>query len=201
MRDIELIDISKAYGDKPVLQDLSLTLKGGSVTCIKGASGCGKTTLLKIMTGLEVPDSGEILGVPEKISFVFQEDRLAEDFGAVSNVRLVTGKTVPKHVIAEHLKEIGLGDALDKPVRDFSGGMKRRVAIVRAVLFDGDLMCMDEPFKGLDRELRYQVMDYVKKYTAGKTVICVTHDREEADYMGGELIEMEVHGDADRDEE
>ena len=201
MKDIVLRDISKAYGDKTVLSSLSMVFKAGSVYCIKGASGCGKTTLLKIITGLEKADSGELSGVPIKISFVFQEDRLAEDFGAVSNIRLVTGKTIAKNTIEEHLREIGLGDALDKPVREFSGGMKRRVAIVRAVLFGGDLMCMDEPFKGLDRELRFLVMDYVKKYTAGKTVICVTHDQSEAEYMGGELLDMGGNASEDRDEE
>ena len=69
--------------------------------------------------------------------------------------------------------------------------MKRRVAIVRGVLYGADLLIMDEPFKGLDTELKRTIMDYVKKYTAGKTVICVTHEPEEARYMGGILIDME----------
>lgn len=191
MTDIKVDGLTKRFGEKTVLDDVSLIFRGGEITCIKGPSGCGKTTLLRILAGLETADGGSVSGVPGKVGFVFQEDRLSEDFSAVSNIRLVTGKTVPKSTIESHLREIGLGNDLTKPVREYSGGMKRRVAIVRAVLYGADILIMDEPFKGLDAELKRTIMDYVKKYTAGKTVLCVTHEPEEARYMGGILIDME----------
>lgn len=186
--DIILSGISKSFGGKNILNSLSLTVKGGEINCISGPSGCGKTTLLRIIAGLEKADSGTAAGIPDKISFVFQEDRLCEDFSAVSNVRLVTGGTMTKKQIGEHLSEVGLENDMGKKVRDFSGGMKRRVAIVRAVCYDAPLIIMDEPFKGLDSGLKIRMMDYVKKYSAGKTLICVTHSADEAVYLGGNMI-------------
>ena len=190
MKDIVVRDLCKAYGEQQVLRGLSAVFRGGEVTCIEGPSGCGKTTLLRLIAGLETPDGGTIEGVPERIACVFQEDRLCEDFTAASNVKLVTGRTMPGAEIVSHLEEIGLGDSLGKPVREFSGGMKRRVAIVRAVCYRGDLLILDEPFKGLDEQLRARVMDYVKKHSDGKTILCVTHDGAEAAYLGGEIFEL-----------
>ena len=100
------------------------------------------------------------------------------------------GKTLSDERIAEHLNEIGLSADLNKPVRDYSGGMKRRVAIARAVCYNADYLLMDEPFKGLDEALKIKVMDYVKRHTQDKTVIFVTHDPEEAEYMGGNRIAL-----------
>ena len=125
MKDLVLNSVGRAFDGRKVLENVSLRFPAGSVTCILGPSGCGKTTLLRIAAGLEKPDSGIVEGIPDQIGFVFQEDRLCEEFSAVSNVRLATGKNMPKEEIVRNLEEIGLGDALDKPVRDFSGGMKR----------------------------------------------------------------------------
>ena len=191
MTDLKVQGISKRFGEQAVLRNVTATFPAGSVTCLLGPSGFGKTTLLRIIAGLEQPDAGRIEGAPERIGFVFQEDRLCEDFSAVSNVRLVTGKSMPKEEIIRHLMEIGLGDSLDKPVREYSGGMKRRVAIVRAVCYPADLLILDEPFKGLDEKLRLEVIGYIRKHTAGKTVICVTHEPDDAERLGGENIEME----------
>lgn len=188
MNDIEIKSICKAYGENQVLKDLSLSFPKGKVTCIMGQSGCGKTTLLRILAGLEKPDSGTVEGIPEKLSFVFQDDRLCEDFSAVSNLRFVTGRAKPKSETVRHLNELGLGDSLKKPVRELSGGMKRRVAIARAICYESELVILDEPFKGLDDELKKEVIDYVLKYTSEKTVIIVTHDESEAEYIGGRII-------------
>ena len=138
--------------------------------------------------GLEKPDTGSVEGVPEEIGFVFQEDRLCEDFSAISNVRLVTGKSMPKEEIIRHLTEIGLGTTWTDLYTN-RGGMKRRVAIVRAVCYPA--LILDEPFKGLDEKLRLEVIDYIRKYTGGKTVICVTHDPDDAERFGGKNMEME----------
>ena len=190
MNDIEIRNVCKKFGSKTILDNFSHTFKAGSITCIEGASGIGKTTLLNLIAGLSEPDSGSISGVPARIACVFQEDRLCEDFSAVSNIRLVCGKTKKKAEIVRHLSELSLSEDLKKPVRDFSGGMKRRVAIARVVCFDADCILMDEPFKGLDEESKKIAMDYVLRYTKGKTVICITHDNSEPAYLGAALITM-----------
>ena len=191
MTELKIREISKSFDGRKVLRNVNAIFPAGSITCLLGPSGYGKTTLLRIVAGLEKPDTGSVEGVPEEIGFVFQEDRLCEDFSAISNVRLVTGRSMPKEEIIRHLTEIGLGDSLDRPVHEYSGGMKRRVAIVRAVCYPAQLLILDEPFKGLDEKLRLEVIDYIRKYTGGKTVICVTHDPDDAERFGGKNMEME----------
>lgn len=187
-RDILVQSVSKSFNKSKVLNDFSCTFKNGGTTCIMGRSGCGKTTLLNILMGLLKADSGEITGMPKNISVVFQEDRLCEGFDIVKNINLVCREKVPDEVIADHLQANGLLG--NKPVRELSGGMKRRAAIIRAVLSGWDVLIMDEPFKGLDEATREKTADYIKKQTAGKTVIMVTHDPEEVAMMEGRLIEM-----------
>ena len=188
MNDIELKNVSKSFGERQVWDAFSCTFKAGEITCIEGASGCGKTTLLRLIAGIEQPDNGTVTGVPERIAFVFQEDCLCEDFSARSNLRFVCGSSKTKAELSAHLKELGLDAGSHQPVRTFSGGMKRRVAIARAICYDADCILLDEPFQGLDAELKQSVMDYVLRYTKGKTVICVTHDHSEAEYLGGRTI-------------
>ena len=190
MSDLVLTDVSKTYDGRPVLQDITLRIAAGERYCIQGRSGIGKTTLLRIMAGLVLPDSGTVEGIPEKIGFVFQEDRLCEAYSALSNVRLVTGRNLPKEKILRHLEELELRDRALLPVRDFSGGMKRRVAIARAICADSDLILLDEPFKGLDGGLRDAVIKYVLRHTAGRTLICVTHEETEARQLGGRIINL-----------
>ena len=195
MSDIVLRGITKRFGDKVVLEDLNARFLKGQTSCIMGPSGCGKTTLLQLLMGFLTPDEGAITGVPEKKSAVFQEDRLCEPFTAVSNIKMVLGRTADTGRIRDHLLQLGLEEAaLDKPVRDFSGGMKRRVSIARAVLFGGEVLFLDEPFKGLDAATREQAMDYVKRHTKGSTVLLITHDQQEAQKMGGQLLAMAQGG-------
>lgn len=193
MNDIIIKDLCKSFGEKKVLEGFSATFPAGSVSCIMAPSGAGKTTLLSIMQGFTAPDSGSITGNDVKMSAVFQEDRLCEDFGAVSNVRFSCGSgknKKSKEEIVACLESLGLGDSLDKPVREFSGGMKRRVAIARALMADYELLFLDEPFKGLDGEMRASVAGYIRTAAAGKTIIAVSHDETEAELLGATIIRM-----------
>lgn len=189
MTDLILENICKAYGEKTVLQDFSHVFPAGKRTCIMGPSGCGKTTLLRIILGLETPDTGTITGKPERVTAVFQENRLFEDFSALSNLAAVCPHG-DRQVMADHLTELGLGDSLHKPVRTLSGGMKRRVAIARAVLAPGELMILDEPFTGLDKDTKDVVLNYLKHHTQDRTLLVVTHDPAERDALADEVLDM-----------
>ena len=185
---IELQGVSKAFGEKQVLQNVSHLFPEGKLTCVMGPSGCGKTTLLSLLLGLVQPDAGEIRGMEgRKLSAIFQEDRLCENAGAVSNIRLVNPR-LSKGEAEKMLREVGLGDSLGQPVRTLSGGMKRRVAILRALGAPYDTLLCDEPFKGLDEATKEQVIAYFQEKTRGKTVILVTHEKSEAQALGGELL-------------
>lgn len=192
---VEIAQLSKAYGEKQVLHQLSATFPEGETTCIMGRSGCGKTTLFRLMMGLETPDSGSISGIQGKrISAVFQENRLCENLSAVSNVRLVCANRFSRPQIEQSFAEVGLDGCLDQPVRELSGGMKRRVAIVRALLTDFDLLFLDEPFKGLDLETERLTAAYLLRKTAGKTVFLVSHDPNGAERMKGHPFHMPDSG-------
>ena len=190
MSDIKVAGLRVSYGDKKVFDGFDAVFPEGRLTCVMGPSGCGKTTLLRVLMGFLVPDAGTVESVPRKKSAVFQEDRLSEDFSVLSNIRMVTGKRVSRETIAAHLGELGLGSELLTPVRELSGGMKRRAAIARAVLFGGDAVFLDEAFKGLDEGTKTLTMDYFLRHTAGKTVVAVTHDPEEAVYMKGRVLRL-----------
>ena len=182
--DLVIAHVSKDYGRGPVLRDVSLTVRQGETVCLMGPSGLGKTTLLRCVAGLETPDAGAVTGVPRRLGYVFQEDRLCDNFSAVANIRLVTGRTLPEKAILQHLEELGLSDSVRLPVSQLSGGMRRRVAILRALLAEYDLLFLDEPFKGLDRETKETVMADTRRRCAGRTVLLVTHDVAELDAMG-----------------
>ena len=155
-----------------------------------GASGCGKTTFAMMLLGLVKPDSGTIEGLENKrLSAVFQEDRLVEHLSAIANIILVLTKDVCDADIAKQLATVELeGELIRKSVSQLSGGEKRRVAIVRAVMAESDFVCLDEPFKGLDIETKEKVMEYVKKQVEGKTVLLITHDVGEKQFFGGDHI-------------
>ena len=187
---IQLCEVSKSFDGKPVLVNLSHSFPDGGISCVLGPSGCGKTTLLRILMGLLEPDSGRILGLPGRCSAVFQEDRLIEHVSALANVRIALKRDFPAGRIAEALSAVGLADAMAQPVCELSGGMKRRVAIVRALLSDAPLLLMDEPFRGLDRATRERVIRFSRPLMAGRTAIVVTHDPEEPAMLGGSVYEI-----------
>lgn len=188
---IEIKNLSKSYGDNKVIDKFSLVLPEGETSVIMGQSGCGKTTLLKVIMGLESPDGGEITGVG-RVSAVFQEDRLAEEFSPCKNVVLASGCTVSE--AEKILASLGLKESIHQPVSSLSGGMKRRVAIARALSAEYDLIIMDEPLKGLDEETKISVMDVIRSHCRNKTALIVTHDENEANALvtpGGKVVHPE----------
>ena len=126
--------LCKSFDGRVVLDHVSLTLESGGTACLMAPSGRGKTTLLRCIAGLERPDSGQITDLPERIGYVFQEDRLCDGFSAVDNIRLVTGRAMDEGEICRHLKELGLADSLGQPVRELSGGMRQRAALIRTLV-------------------------------------------------------------------
>ena len=190
--DITLKNVTKSYGDLTVLRQFNHTFREGETTCIMGPSGCGKTTLLRLLMGLEKPDEGEILGLSGlRMGAVFQEYRLCENLNAISNVRMVCSHALPKERITQALTQVGITDSLSKPVRDYSGGMKRRVAIVRAVLSDPEICFLDEPFEGLDEATRSVVGSWLYRQLSGKTVLMVSHDEEDALRMDASVFRLD----------
>ncbi len=188
--DIVAQNISKKFGDNQVLQDFSARFFKHGITVIMGPSGCGKTTLLNLLMGLMQPDRGVIRGVPYAKSAVFQEDRLCEEFSAISNVRLVCDRRTDDRMITAHLEQVGLAGSLWQPVGELSGGMRRRVAIVRAVLAQSEILFLDEPFRGLDDDIKEITMQYFKDNRRNRTTIIVTHDADEVIALDGVLLTM-----------
>lgn len=183
--DIIVKDLCKSYGELQVLSQFSYCFPGGETTCVMGASGCGKTTLIHILLGIVRADSGTMEGVPYgRLSAVFQEDRLCENLSAMANIRLVcTGKQGEQETLRQAMVDIGLSDAFEKPVRELSGGMKRRVAVLRALRKESECIVMDEPLKGLDSDTKRTVASYIAKHVRGRTCIIITHDKEEIELL------------------
>lgn len=187
---VEIRGLCKAFGAHKVLENFCATLPESGVVEVCGRSGAGKTTLFRILLGLETADSGEIAGLEGwRLGAVFQEDRLLPHRSAVDNVRFVCGASEAE--ILSHLEQVGLGAQAGQRVCDYSGGMRRRAAIVRAVLYPCRALLLDEPFKGLDGEARRDAASYIRRHAPEATVLCVTHDREDAAALEAEsVVEM-----------
>ncbi len=186
--DIVLKDIRKSYGERVVFGGYSAVFPGGRASAVMAPSGGGKTTLLRLIMGLEAPDSGSVTGVPEKIAAVFQEERLCPGLSAVKNIQMAVGRTAARRRVEPLLSRLGLSGSLDVPVSSLSGGMQRRVSLARALLAEAELLVLDEPFKGLDGENRALAAAAVREFSAGRTVLLVTHDAAEAGLIGAERI-------------
>ena len=163
--------ICKSFGNQQVLSDFCAVYQAGETFVLNGPSGSGKTTLLHILAGLLRPDSGSVESTGN-YSMVFQEDRLCLDYSAVKNVELITGDATRAEKALGRLLE---QSALHKPCRELSGGMKRRVALVRAMEAESDYILLDEPFTGLDSRSRDLAEEYIRERQRGRTVIIVTH--------------------------
>ena len=172
---LQLQEISKSYDGRTVVAGASAVYEPGGIYWLTGPSGSGKTTLLRILAGLTMPDSG-ICRVPDGCSMVFQEDRICQEYSAVRNVELVTGD---RRRAEEALRELLEEDALYKPCSRLSGGMKRRVALARAMEADSAYVLLDEPFTGMDGETRRLAEGYIRRRQSGRTVVIASHEESE----------------------
>ena len=183
---LALAGVSKAYGALRVLEDVTARFAPGCTHVLMGPSGAGKTTVLRLLAGLEDPDAGRVeRPVGARLAMTFQEDRLLDGLTATANVRLphgrLRGRALEGFLVREReaLRAVGLPvDA--RPVRELSGGQRRRVAILRCVLAPADVLLLDEPLKGMDDGTVGRVMSYVAPLLEGRTVVWVTHDPREA---------------------
>ena len=186
---MEVKDLCKAYHGRPVLQNLSFAA-GVGITAIWAPSGAGKTTLLRLLLGLEKPDSGQLVGADIRWSAVFQEDRLLEGLDAGGNLRFVLGAAYDAKAAEAMLEELSLANVGTKPVRDWSGGMKRRLTLARALLVPSDAVALDEPFTGLDEDNRRRAVGAIRRAAETKPVLLVTHDRDDLAALDARIIHL-----------
>ncbi|MBQ2987723.1 MAG: ABC transporter ATP-binding protein [Clostridia bacterium] len=192
---LKLLKIEKSFGEKKVLSDVSLTVEKGECVMLFGASGCGKTTLLRIAAGLEGQDGGAV-EKSGKTAVVFAEPRLFPTATVLENVTAVMrrGKKERKDAerrAAEILAAFGLGGAEALYPAELSTGMAARVSLARAVAYDADVYLMDEPFKSLDAGIKQTVVSYLRGFLSDKTALIISHDSAEAALMGADVYRME----------
>lgn len=175
---IELRNVTKCYGAQTVYEDFSLSLEEGKITCLLGASGCGKTTLLNMLAGL-TPFEGEIVPAGLRCSYIFQQPRLVPNLTVGGNLRLVCKD---EERIVGMLARVGLSEKRNAYPAELSGGQAQRVSVARAFLHPAKLFLMDEPFSSLDTALKIRLIGLFCELwrEQSPTVVFVTHDAEEA---------------------
>jgi len=205
---IALENITKAYGNTAVIDDLSLLVESGSTTVLIGPSGCGKSTTLKLINGLVRPENGsviinnqnigdyDIFSLRTKIGYVIQDGGLFPHLTACENVSILASYLGwKKQSISERLGELCEltkfpSEVLNRFPVQISGGQRQRVSLMRALMLDPDILLMDEPLAALDPIIRYDLQNDLKQIfnTLNKTVILVTHDINEADFFGNKIV-------------
>lgn len=187
---MEIRDLTLSYGDKTVFRDFSARFPERGSVAVTGKSGSGKSSLLHIIAGINRDFTGTLSGFENKrISVVFQEDRLLPWFTALENVRAAAdGGSV--ETAARYLAEVGLAGEEHRYPRQLSGGMNRRVATARALAFGGDIYLFDEPFNGLDVEIRERIAGRIRTLAENALVIIVSHSREDIESIAGSEIEI-----------
>lgn len=178
--DMELIldQISLAFGTHVLFRDYCLRLESGGLYGLTAPSGRGKTTLLRIIMGLQRPDAGSIRPEGIRFSAVFQTDRLLPGRNAAEQLLFVRGSRKDREAACQFLSGLLPEDSLRQHVEELSGGMQRRVAIARALWAESDVLLLDEPFTGLDEGTLRLTADFIMKNRQGRTLLLSTHQRE-----------------------
>ena len=186
MEDIRIRGLEKAFGDKQVLREVSLTIPAGGTVCLMAPSGAGKTTLLRMLAGLETPDAGEITGLAAyRTGMVFQEDRLIPWRTVLENVALFAADPGAAETA---LERVGLAEWSKAFPHQLSGGMARRAALARAVAMRPDLLLLDEPFNGLDPDLRRQIADLLLEGRDERLTEVVAHTAEDRQMLRAQTV-------------
>ncbi len=184
---IRFKNVYKSF-DKDVIKDLNFQIKKGEKIALVGSSGIGKTTIVNLILGIEIPDRGEIDNSFKKISVVFQENRLIDELSPLDNLKMISEEDEEK--LIDILKELGIDD-FNKKVSSLSGGMKRRVSLARGIFFGGDLLILDEPIQGLDEENRKLVIKKILKNYEDKSILLITHNINDIkDFMIDRVINI-----------
>jgi sulfonate transport system ATP-binding protein len=188
---VVVTDLTRAYGPRVVIDRLDLRIERGEFVALLGESGCGKTTLLRALAGLD-PIQGGHIDAPGRPAVVFQEHRLLPWDRLWQNVSLGLAGADPRQRAAAALVEVGLGDRLDDWPRNLSGGQAQRVALARALVQEPRLLLLDEPFAALDALTRIRMHVLVKELVARHQpgVLLVTHDVDEAIALADRILVM-----------
>ena len=170
-RTLQVQNLGKSFHGHWIFRQADHEFHGGEPYFLDTPSGSGKTTFLRCLCGLEHPEEGKVSGI-DTFSMQFQEDRLCEDYSAVKNLEMVLGdRGQAKSALLQLLPE----EALDQPCRELSGGMKRRVSLVRAMEAGAQCVLLDEPFAGLDKDNRKKVEIYIREHICGRILLMATH--------------------------
>ena len=191
---LEIENLTKRFGKKTIISELSYRFSDKGLYILRGKSGIGKTTLLRIIAGLDKDYSGEVIdGGIERISFAFQEYRLFPQLSALENVMIASKNIndVDKIKAKDLLTQLGfLPEDMQLLPSELSGGMKQRVSLARAFMKNAPVILLDEPTKELDAVLCRQVCEMIKKIAEDKLVILVTHRDDDISLLDGELIDL-----------
>lgn len=192
----ELHDLSLSFKDKIIFSDFSANIRKGCITGISGDSGRGKTTLLRILAGLQKPDRGELIFNYSKQGYVFQDYRLLPWMSVMDNIILpVKNEISDKEASARALKYLDimcLRGCENLLPGELSGGMAQRVSLVRAMTYQPEIIFMDEPFSALDHEMQNRASEAVKDYAYehGVSVVFVSHNLDNLRHMSEDIIEL-----------
>ena len=191
---LALQGVRKDYGGHRVLAGVTACFEPLRAHVVMGPSGAGKTTLLRLLAGLERPDTGEVVrGAGVRLGITFQEDRLCENLTATANIRLprprLSGEALERFLAYEREAMAACGLPTDaRPVRELSGGQRRRVAILRCVLAEANTLLFDEPLKGMDERTVEDVMAFVAPLVAERTVLWTTHDERDLRFFSDPIL-------------
>ena len=205
---IELDNITHSYGAGPVLENFNLNIKGNGLTCLLGSSGCGKTTILRLIAGLETPENGKIvinnnivsengrIVIPphqRNTGFIFQDLALWPHFTVYKNIAFGLNERKEKNIkdtVFKMLEFFGLQGQAEKYPHQLSGGQKQLVAISRSLVLKPDILLMDEPLANIDVKLKRKILDHIKKLKQNfdLTIIYVTHDHREAFAISDKIV-------------
>ena len=188
---IRIENINKRYGDYIIFNNFQIDFYENKINCILGKSGCGKTTLLNIISGVVKNDESDFKGIEDLgVSYIFQDDRLIDWLSVEDNIKLVIKKHYSEDKVNElcekYLKLVGIYEYKNYYPQRLSGGMRQRVNIARAFIYPSKIIIMDEPFKSIDIKNKQIIMENFKKILEeeNRTVLFVTHDIDEALYLG-----------------